>query len=133
MFVNESEVSSFGCSDYTHPVRTCENVQRFQDVIDLDVFCSKIFLIVSIADLTLSADGLFINTCRYGLDPGGVSLGHVSEVLVSIQGKPDVSQGALSGFEKPEFGIHQNPIMVKEDVFLHRSSLSPGVHPHVIP
>ena len=60
-------------------------------------------------------------------------LDHVSEVLVSIQGEPDVSQGALSGFEEPELGFHQNPIMIKENVFLHRWSLLPGVHLHVIP
>ena len=133
LFVYEVEVSWFGRSDYAHPVRTFENVQRLQDAIDLNVFGSKVFLIISVTDLTLPADGLFINTCRYGLDPGGVSLGHVSEVLVSIQGEPDVSQGALSGFEEPEFGFHQNSIMVKENEFLHRWSLSPGVHLHVIP
>jgi hypothetical protein len=69
--------------------------------------------------LTLPADGLFIDACRSGLGPGGQSLGHVLEVLISIQGESNVSQGALSGFVIPEFGIHQNTIMVKENVFIH--------------
>ena len=90
-----------------------------KDTLDFDVFRSKIFLIIGITDLTLPADGLFINTCRSGLGPGGQSLGHVSEVLISIQGKSNVSQGALSGFVVPEFSIHQNPVMVKENVLFH--------------
>ena len=133
ILVNESEVSSFGCGDYTHPIRICEFGQCLQDPLNLDVFSSKVFLIVNIADLTLPADCRFINTCRHGLGPGGESLDYVSKVLVSIQAKSDVSQGALSGFVIPEFGIHQNPIMVKEDVFLHRWSLLPSVQLHVIP
>ena len=133
MLVYEVEVSSFACSDYSHPIRICELGQRLQDTVNLDVFRSKIFLIVGITDLALPADGLIIDTCRHGLGPGRESLGHVTEILVSVQGKSDVSQGALSGFEIPEFGIHQNPIMVKEDEFLHRWSLLPAVHLHVIP
>ena len=90
-----------------------------RDTLDFDVLRSQIFLIVGITDLSLPADGLFIDTCRCGLGPGGESLGHVSEVMVSIQGKSNVSQGALSGFVIPELGIHQNPVMVKENVFFH--------------
>ena len=109
----------FGGSNYGHPALTCEYVQRFQDTLDFDVFCSKIFLLIDITDFTLPADSLFINTCRSSLAPSGQSLGHVSDVLISIQNKSNVSQGALSGLVIPEFGIHQNAIMVKEDISLH--------------
>ena len=118
-FVYQGEIGWFGGSDYAHPVLTCEYAQRFQDTLNLDVFCSKVFLIVGIADLALPADGLFINTSRYGLGPGSQSLRYVSEVLFSIQGKSNVSQGALSGLVVPEFSIHQDTIMVEENVFLH--------------
>jgi hypothetical protein len=43
--------------------------------------------------------------------------------LILVQSQTDVRQGAFSGFVIPEFGIHQNTIMIEEYVLFH--SLDP--------
>src|ERR1700742_1937344 len=87
----------------------------------------KIFLIIIITNLTLPAEGLFINTCRPGLGPSAQSLIHVPEVLILVQSQANVRQGAFTSFVIPEFGIHQNTIMIEEYVPFH--SLDPFRQP----
>ena len=60
---------------------------------------------------------------RYAAQIGSTLTGlrrtHAADLGNVGQGKSNVGQGALSGFVIPEFGIDQNPIMVKENVLFH--------------
>ncbi len=82
------------------------------------------FLIISITNLTLPADGPFVNTGRPSLRPGAQSLTQVTEVLVLVK-SAQCPPGTNSCLVIPEFGIHQNTIVIEEYVLLHPLDPSP--------
>lgn len=62
-----------------------------------------------------------------GLGPNPQSLAQVPELLIAVQSQTDVRQDAFSSSVIPEFGIHQNTIMIEEYVLLHSLDPFPGV------
>jgi hypothetical protein len=119
LLVDQVEVDAPGGGDDGHADVSRELRERLDDAVDLDRLRPQVLLVIGVAHLALAVDGLLVDTRRPGLGPRGESLVHVLDVLVPVHREPDLRQGALPGPEVPVLGVHQDTVVIEEDVLLH--------------
>jgi hypothetical protein len=93
--------------------------ESLDDAMDLNGFRPQVILIVVVASLAQPADGRIIDACLLHLNPRAQPVAHVAEIPVLVQGHTDLREGAFSGFVVPDLGVHQDAVVIEEDVVLH--------------